>query len=975
MKRLHSKRSRSLRALGNCAGVAAPALAVLIAGLALPFAPARADGAPGSTGMTGTAGGSGISGVNPGDNGTDGSSGGTGGTGSTGGAGELTTSSIRIMSSQTSTGGVGGTGGTGGAGGNGGDGSSGAAGITGVAGGIGGAGGNGGIGGAGGNGGSGGTGGVGLQVNNNVAISNAGTFVGGAGGTGGDAGSGGNGGNGGTGGAAAIGGAAGSGGNGGSSGAAGSAGGSGGTGGTGVSFAAGGTLTNTGTIRGGAGVAGSSGVVGAGNGGIGGNGGAGGSVGGAGGVGGSGGVAGGTGGNGGGTTNGNNGNPGGTVTVSAGSGGAGGVGVIGSGLTIINSGTISGGLAADGVTRANAITFTGGSNTLTLRNGSSLTGNIEIDGAGTGSLTFNQTTAQTLGNAITGTGSVIQNGAGTLTLTGTNTFTGATTVNAGTLEVDGSIANSSGVTVNAGGTLSGTGTVDPVTTTIMSGGTLAPGNAANPTGTLTISGNLAFQSGALYLVHLNSTAASSTNVTGTASLAGTVLATVTTGVTLHQQYAILDAFSGLNGTFGGLVINNFTGALSYTNNDVLLSVNAAALGNTSGLNGNQRSAANAINAFSNNGGALPLGFANLFGLSGGTLGNALSQVSGEAATGAEKSVFQMTTQFLELLLDPWASDRVGGGAGASGFAPEQQAGLPPDVALAYASVLKAPPANFDARWNVWGSAFGGSSNTNGNPVTGSNNLTAADYGFAAGADYRATPNTILGFALAGGGTNWNLGQGLGGGRSDAFQAGLYSKTTFGPAYVSAALSFANHWFTTNRTALGDQLTATFEGQDYAGRIEGGYRFALPAGYASLGVTPYAALQTQLLHTPGYSETDLSGGGFGLDYGAMSATDTRSEIGARFDNLQLIDNMPLILRARVAWAHDWVSDPALQAAFQALPGSSFIVNGAALPTDSALITASAELHLNATWSLLARFDGEFASNSQTYAGTGTLRASW
>jgi hypothetical protein len=40
-----------------------------------------------------------------------------------------------------------------------------------------------------------------------------------------------------------------------------------------------------------------------------------------------------------------------------------------------------------------------------------------------------------------------------------------------------------------------------------------------------------------------------------------------------------------------------------------------------------------------------------------------------------------------------------------------------------------------------------------------------------------------------------------------------------------------------------------------------------------------------------------------------------------------------------------------------------------------ITASAELRVNATWSLLAKFDGEFASNSQTYAGTGTLRASW
>jgi hypothetical protein len=42
----------------------------------------------------------------------------------------------------------------------------------------------------------------------------------------------------------------------------------------------------------------------------------------------------------------------------------------------------------------------------------------------------------------------------------------------------------------------------------------------------------------------------------------------------------------------------------------------------------------------------------------------------------------------------------------------------------------------------------------------------------------------------------------------------------------------------------------------------------------------------------------------------------------------------------------VSNPALQAVFQALPGSSFIVNCAALPADSALITVSAEVRLNA-----------------------------
>jgi len=161
-------------------------------------------------------------------------------------------------------------------------------------------------------------------------------------------------------------------------------------------------------------------------------------------------------------------------------------------------------------------------------------------------------------------------------------------------------------------------------------------------------------------------------------------------------------------------------------------------------------------------------------------------------------------------------------------------------------------------------------------VIGSHDLSARTVGVAGGLDYHLTPDTVVGIALAGGGTNWSLSQGLGGGKSDAFQAGLYGATRWGPAYLAAAFAFANHWMSTDRVAVGDHLTADFNAQSYGGRLEGGYRFGMPYG----GITPYAAIQAQSFHTPGFTETDAIANGFGLAFGSRDATDTRSELGAR-----------------------------------------------------------------------------------------------
>jgi outer membrane autotransporter protein len=243
---------------------------------------------------------------------------------------------------------------------------------------------------------------------------------------------------------------------------------------------------------------------------------------------------------------------------------------------------------------------------------------------------------------------------------------------------------------------------------------------------------------------------------------------------------------------------------------------------------------------------------------------------------------------------------------------------------------------------------------------------------AGGFDYRLTPDTVVGLAFAGGGTNWSLSQGLGGGKSDAFQAGIYGATKYGPAYLAAAFAFANHWMSTDRLAVGDHLTANFDAQSYGGRLEGGYRFATPY----LGITPYAAIQAQSFHTPGYTETGLIPNGFALNFNGRDATDTRSELGARFDRvLAVYSNAVLALRGRVAWAHDWISDPRLTPLFQTLPGSSFIVNGATPAQNAALASAGGELRLANGITLLAKFDGEFASHSSTYGGTGTFRYRW
>ncbi len=586
----------------------------------------------------------------------------------------------------------------------------------------------------------------------------------------------------------------------------------------------------------------------------------------------------------------------------------------GGGASLANSGNIS-------AANAQALVFSGGA--ATIQNSGVVTGDVILGGAG--------------GNAF-------NNLAGGLFNMGTN------------------------VTLGVGNTLTNSGTITP--------------GGAGTVATTALTGNLTFTSGGTYLVTINGANASRINVSGTTAPGGASVSVAGgSQIVVNQQYTILTAAGGVNGTFNPNVnFGIFTGTLSYDPNDVFLTFKISKLQPLlppgSGVNANNVAAA--LDNFTANGSTPPAGFLNLFNLTPPQLANALAQLSGENNTGTERASVLLMNQYLSLLLNPLADNRGGGFGPAIGFAPERQ-GFPPDVAAAYASVLKAPPAQVSAapRLDVWAAAFGGSNRTDGDPTgTGSHDTTTRAGGFAAGLDYRVSPDTLVGFSLAGGATSWGLANGLGGGRSDAFLAGLYGSQRFGQAYLSGALASANYWASTNRTvtvAGTDQLTASFDAQSFAGRLEAGYRVVM----APFNLTPYAAIQAQSFKAPSYSETAVAGSPqFALSYNAQNETAVRAELGSWINKtFAFASGEALALFGRAAWAHDRNSNPSLTPTFLGLPTVSFVVNGATPPQDLALLTAGAELRMSNGWSMMARFDGEFGQGSQTYTGTARLRYTW
>ena len=118
-----------------------------------------------------------------------------------------------------------------------------------------------------------------------------------------------------------------------------------------------------------------------------------------------------------------------SATVTGGDGsavgnGAGAEAIAGSNLTVINSGTLAGGFSGDGVTRANAVPFSAGTNTLELQAGSNIIGNViafsTADTFRLGGIANASFDGSLIGRAVLDFGIFLKTGSSTWTFTGTN---------------------------------------------------------------------------------------------------------------------------------------------------------------------------------------------------------------------------------------------------------------------------------------------------------------------------------------------------------------------------------------------------------------------------------------------------------------------------------------------------------------------------------------------------------------------------
>jgi fibronectin-binding autotransporter adhesin len=272
-----------------------------------------------------------------------------------------------------------------------------------------------------------------------------------------------------------------------------------------------------------------------------------------------------------------------------------------SGTVNLNGGVATVRLVRKGATGIGAVfNFNGGTLRPNIDNATFMEGLtnafVKSGGAFIDTQSFNITVNQSLlTDAVSLGGGFTKSGNGTLTLGGSNTYTGATAINAGTLVVNGSLSSSSMVSIAGGATLSGVGSVGGGVTTV-SGSIISPATATTA-GVLSV-GSLTLNPGASvnYEFGASSDLVNVTSAAGLTLNGGAVNLFASGGASplmTNGTYTLFDYSGSFNGSLTNLTVGNSQVGKFYalvndaTNTTISISIGDAVVSVWNGASNNQ----------------------------------------------------------------------------------------------------------------------------------------------------------------------------------------------------------------------------------------------------------------------------------------------------------------------------------------------------------------------------------------------------
>jgi outer membrane autotransporter protein len=684
-------------------------------------------------------------------------------------------------------------------------------------------------------------------------------------------------------------------------------------------------------------------------------------------------------------------------TIMLGDGGT-GMGHNGDGGTMTNRGSITAGAFGHGmVTQGNAVTLV---NSGAISVGDDGTG---MGSGGAGGIVRNSGTI-TVGacgvgiDTSPGSGSTIVN-SGRVMATGCSS-TGVAMGGGDTLTNSGAISGAFSITSNGAATVTNTGTLDGQ---IL----LAAGSALTNFGLITVSGPLAAGEGIIHSIDgtftqtgagtlalrvlPNSSAGNydSLQATGVATLGGTLKPVAQPGLYgPTTTYASVVSFASSTGRFDGVAPASLflSSSLVYHADSVDLVLTRLPFNSVlRGGSGNSRAIGNVLEAnYSTSlSGALATFYGNLLV---STSPNTLAQLTGEVTTAPQNAASGVFGQFLGTVFGQTATSRANGQAMADGRSPSlarnATTGGGTRRTLALAEECSGDYCDTTPRRvTAWAQGFGGAGSIDGNPGTGASRVDFNSAGGALGVDMQVTPNLIAGVTMGTTSAGFGLTDIASSGTARSILLGIYGGYTQGPLYVDAALAYGYNSFNTTRAintgAMSEVAYGAFDGHQYGGRVEGGWRFAIDQHT----LTPFAGMTVQALSQSGYSETSRdtttgAPGVLGVTVQGQTTTSVRSVLGLQFETaIGAADSAVLKPRLRLGWGHEFNTNRSATVALSLLPGAPFQVTGAQPYTDSMVVGAGLELELGRMLRVYGQFDGDFAGNARGFSGTGGVKLIW